>query len=493
MTAKTSAQARGHVVVVGGGIAGLAAMERLTASAPGVGVTLLESRDRLGGHVRTEREGGFVMETGPDVFLAAKPDGMDFCRRLGIAHRVIETEPAAKGALVMRRGRLVPVPEGMSGLVPARMLPVAKTRLLSLRAKLRLAGEYLVPARRDDTDESVEQFVVRRFGREMYDRLLEPLLSGIVAGDGRHLSMAALFPQLREQERTHGGLLRAMLAVRQAAPAAPASPLAPGPRGLVSLAGGLGEMVERFERAHDRGNGHDWLRRIRRGVAAERLERMDGGYRVMLAGGETLDADAVIVAAPAFGAAQLLRRLDAPLAAALGEIEYASTLTISVAVPSGAVPALPRGTGYTVPRHEGRPVLACTFTSAKFAGRAPAGHTLFRLFLGGAGRGDFVDLPDAELTRVATDELRDVLGVARAPLFVRINRLPRAMPQYAVGHLDLLARLDARLAQHPALALAGAAYRGVGIPDCIRSGRAAADRVLNAITVTDRAKGRVLT
>lgn len=477
-----------HVVIVGGGIAGVAAMERLASREPAVRVTLLEARERLGGHIRTERQDGFLMETGPDVILAAKPEGMDFCRRLGLSRRVIETEPAAAGSLVMRRGRLLPMPDGMSGLVPTRMAPVATTRLLSPLAKLRVACEYVVPVRREESDESVERFVVRRFGRGMYDRLLEPLLTGIVAGDGGRLSMAALFPQLREQERRHGSLLRGMLAGRRAAPGAPH---AQGPRGLVSLAGGLSEMVEQFEHAHDRAPARDRLRRIRRGAAVERVERVGERYMVTLAGGETLGADAVIVAVPAFAAAQLLQPLDAGLASALREVEYASTVTISVALPSAAVPALPRGTGYTVPRAEGRAVLACTFTSAKFGGRAPSGHTLFRFFLGGAARGDFVERSDAELTRIVCDELRDVLGVTRMPALVRINRLPRAMPQYAVGHLDLLARMDARIERHGALALAGAAYRGVGIPDCIRSGRRAAERVLNVITVTNPARGRV--
>ena len=469
-----------HVVIIGGGIAGLAAMEQLRTRAPELRVTMLEALDRVGGHIRTDREGGYVMESGPDVFLAAKPWAMALCRKLGIADRIVGTSAAVKGSLVLRQGRLVPVPDGMSGLVPARIAPFVVTRLLSPLAKLRVGLEYLLAPRVSDDDESVEQFVVRRLGREMYDRLLEPLLSGIFAGDGRKLSMAAAFPQLREQERRHGGLLRGVLAARRvkARAAAPSDV----PTGLVSLQGGLGVLVEALEGMHAVTVDGSRHRSIRRGTRAEQITPTEGGgYTIVVAGGETIHADAVIVAAPAYAASPLLRTVDATLATLLAEIQYASTVTVSVTFRSSAIRTLPRGTGYTVPRAEGRSVLACTFASSKFADRAPAGRTMFRFFLGGAGRGDFVDRCNGELRSIVRAELRDVLGVTATPELVRINRLPRAMPQYAVGHLELLARIDACLSSRPSLALAGAAYRGVGIPDCIRSGEAAADRALAAL------------
>lgn len=474
-----------HVVIIGGGIAGLAAMKQLTAQAPALRVTLLEARERVGGHIRTVREDGFIMEAGPDVFLAAKPSAVALCRKLGIADRIVGTSAAAKGSLVLRRGRLVRVPDGMSGLVPARFAPFVATRLLSPGAKLRVGLEYLLPPRTSDEDESVEHFVVRRLGREMYDRLLEPLLSGIFAGDGRKLSIAAAFPQLREQERRHGGLLRGVLAARRLREHGEVPHGAP--TGLVSLRGGLGELVQALEGMHATSADGSVGRIIRRRARAEHLERAGArGYRIVLTGGETLHADAVIVAAPAFEAAALLRGIDPTLSAVLGEIEYASTVTISVALRSATVGTLPRGTGYMVPRAEGRSVLACTFASSKFAERAPSGRTMCRFFLGGAGRGDFVDRPDAELLSIVRTELREVLGVTAPPELVRINRLPRAMPQYAVGHLGLLARIDACLSPLPTIALAGAGYKGVGIPDCIRSGEAAADRVLMRLRDADQ-------
>ena len=467
-----------HVVIIGGGIAGLAAMEQLSAQAPTVRVTLLEARRRVGGHIRTDREAGCIMEAGPDVFLAAKPAAVALCRTLGIADQIVGTSAAAKGSLVMRRGRLVRVPEGMSGLVPARIAPFVATRLLSPAGKLRVGLEYFLAARNSDEDETMEHFVVRRLGREMYDRLLEPLLSGIFAGDGRNLSIAAAFPQLRDQEQRHGGLLRGVLAGRRVREHGEVSN--PAPAGLVSLKRGLGDLVEALERVHATRTLDG--RAIRRCARVEHLERCGADeYRIVLTGGESIQADAVILATPAFEAAPLLRGIDATLSSVLGEIEYASTVTISVVLKSASVGTLPRGTGYIVPRAERRSVLACTFASAKFADRAPADRTVFRFFLGGAGRGDFADRPDDELLRAVRSELRGVLGVTAAPELVRINRLPRAMPQYTVGHLARMATIDTRLAAFPVIALAGAGYRGVGIPDCIRSGAAAADRVLTGL------------
>ncbi len=468
-----------QVIVVGGGISGLATVERLarqSSAADPVRVTLLESSDRVGGVIRTDRTDGFLLEAGPDVILAAKPPGVEMCERLGIADRLQETPPAAKGSFILDGHTLRRIPEGMTGIIPSQVRPFVSTPLLSPIAKLRVGLEYLLPPRRDDGDESVEQFVVRRIGREMYERLVEPLLSGIFAGDGSRLSITATFPQLRALEREHGGLIRGMLATRgRITP----NPTNTRPAGLVSLRGGLGELIDALER--------DIARRpvdIRRRTPVQRVSRINpGGHElaVTLAGGETLVADAVVVATPAHVASRLLRELDAPLAADLGAIDYASTVTISVAFHSADVRRRFAGTGYTVPRALGRPVLACTFTSNKFEGRAPSGYTLFRLFLGGAGRPDFAGRPDDELLTIVRAELREVLDISAEPVLVRINRFDRVMAQYNLGHPDRLGRIEQRLAGIPGLALAGNGYRGVGIPDCIASGQRAADSVVAAL------------
>ena len=472
-----------QVVIVGGGISGLAAAERLLSDA-GSGappnVTLLEASERLGGVIRTDREDGFLLEAGPDVILAAKPAGIEMCERLGLAERVIATRPAAKGSSILDGRRLRPIPDGMNGVIPSRLWPFVTTPLLSPIGKLRVAAEYLLPAQRSDRDESIEQFVVRRLGREMYERLVEPLLSGIFAGDGSRLSLGATFPQLRELERDRGGLIRGTLAARRGASSAN-RPVSKRAMGLVSLQGGLGEIVDTLEHTLNYRFAVQGAIRFRCDARVERVTRSSEGARgfgVTLAGGETVDADAVVVATPAPVSAAILRSLDAVLASELDTIEYASTVTINVAYHSRDVRTVLAGTGYTVPRKLGRPVLACTFTSNKFEGRAPPDYVLLRLFLGGAGRGDFTRRSDDELRQIVQTEMREVLGITAAPVLVRINRYDRVMAQYNLGHLDRLTRIDQRLVRLPGVALAGNAFRGVGIPDCIASGRRAAELVL---------------
>lgn len=486
-----------RVVIVGGGIAGLTALEHLTRAAPDVEAVLVEAGDRLGGHVRTEHDAGYVMEVGPDVILAAKPAALELAQRVGLAERVVGTDPAARGSYILGRRGLQRLPEGLTGLVPSRIAPFVTTPLLSPLGKLRVGLEYFIPPRGDDVDESIESFVVRRLGREMYEHLVEPLLSGISAGDGSRLSMAAMFPQLRSMEREHGGLIRAMLAQRRRSSGAGrgggmgAPPR--NPSGFVSFDGGLGSLPAAIEAEIARRAAAGVRASIRTGARTDRIEHVMAGaplpgddaprrrFVLALADGSRLEADAVIVAAPAFAAAEMLRGLDPSLASQLGAVEYASTVTISLAYPREAVRLTLDATGYIVPRAVGRPVLACTWASAKFTGRAPDDRVLFRLFLGGAGRGSFVDHDDADLRAVARAEMRDIMGIAAPPVLERIHRLPRAMPQYDVGHLERVAAIEAAARRMPGLALAGAAYRGVGIPDCVRSGERAAGDILREL------------
>jgi oxygen-dependent protoporphyrinogen oxidase len=467
----------GHVAIIGGGISGLSALEELTRVAPSLQVTLLEGSPRLGGHIRTERSGGFLMEAGPDVILAAKPAAVELARRVGLGDRLHGTNPRVKGSYILSGKRLLPMPDGLTGLVPSRFTPFATTPLVSPLGKLRVGMEYFIPPRRNAPDESIQSFVTRRLGREMYERLVEPLLSGISAGDGAKLSMEAMFPQLRAYERENGGLVKGMLATKRKMRAAKT---AAGPRqpafGFISLPGGLEELVVGIEREVRKREPTGTRVKIRTGARVERVERGgdSGGYTVTLADGETLAVDAVILATPAYHTAAFVRSVDEELAAALRGIEYASTVTISVAYPESDVTRPLDASGYVVPRIQGRPVLACTWVSSKFEGRSPGGHALFRLFLGGAGRGSFVERSDAELLEIVRGEMRDVMGITAEPELARVNRFDRAMPQYHVGHLDRVARIRDQAARHPGLLVAGAAFGGVGIPDCVKSGVAAA-------------------
>ena len=459
-----------HVVVIGGGISGLAAAEHLSRQEPQLRLTLLEASPRLGGHIRTEQRDGFVMEAGPDVLLAAKPAAIELAKRVGLEARLVGTSPTARGSYVSTRAGLVRMPEGMTGLVPSRARPFITTPLLSPANKLRVALEYLVPPRRDDTDESVESFVVRRLGRGMYERFAEPLLSGISAGDGARLSMATMFPQLRALEREYGGLIRGMIASRRNAIGRPAG--APSP--FVSFPGGLRELVDAVVRTITERDPVGERVRLRTRSPVRVVRRAEEGFEIELNTGAAMFADAVIVATPAFVTSALLASVDSELASRLSGIDYESTATVSLAFGSAAVRRPLAGTGYVVPRKLGRAALACTWASAKFAGRAPQGYALFRVFLGGAKRPLRDGASDDELRAIALEEMREVMGIKAPPVLWRVDRFDRAMPQYHVEHLDRVAAIMSRASQVPGLYLAGAAYGGVGIPDCVSSGERAA-------------------
>jgi len=459
------------IVIVGGGITGLAAAHGLEQLSPDGDIILVEAGSRLGGKLLTERVDGFVIEAAPDSFLSSKPRGLGLSLEIGLRDRLQGPDEERRRTYVMRRGRLYPMPEGLSGLIPSRLAPVARSKLLSPSGKLRLALDYLLCARPEDGDESLASFVRRRLGSEAYARLVEPLMAGIYAGDGEELSLAATFPQLRNIELEYGSLIKGIRASRKA----PAVSSAQWPA-FVTLRDGMAELVAATERRLNRTC-------VKAGTRICSVTVGEGGYVLHLSDGSVLRAGAVILATPAFVSADLLESLDAELAATLRSIPYVSTATISVAYPLAEIPRPLDGYGYIVPRLEGRPILACTWTSTKFPNRAPAGYTLVRAFIGRAGQPDPLRLSDQELLALVRQELRDVLGVTAAPVLHRIHRWPDAMPQYTLGHLDRLALIDQRLAAHPGLFLAGAAYRGVGIPDCIQSGEEAAASALSPARV----------
>lgn len=464
------------VLVIGGGIAGLAAAHRVAEAGHGGGLVLVEREPRLGGKVATERVDGFVIEGGPDCFLAAKPAGLELCRALGIEERVRGTDPRLQRSFVKRDGLLHELPAGLTGLVPSRIGPLLTTSVLSVPGRLRAALELVVPRRRDGAEETVAGFVRRRFGAEAWDWLVEPLLSGIFAGDGSRLSLPATFPMLVDLERRHGGILRMMLLESLVPRRSPEEARAGPAQGFVTLAGGLGELVDALEASLPPGA-------IRRGAAVGELERRGDLYEAVLTDGTRLAAPAVVLATPAFAAADLVDPFDPELAATLREIPFVSSATVSVAFGAADVPRTLPGYGYVTPRVEGGDVVACTWTSNKFPGRAPGDGVLLRFFLGRAGREEIAAAGDEEIRAVIRAELGRVLGIRVEPMLWRIYRWPRGLPQYTLGHPRRMQRIAARLALNPGLTLAGASYRGVGLPDCIASGRAAAEAALARLKV----------
>jgi protoporphyrinogen/coproporphyrinogen III oxidase len=463
-----------RLVVVGGGIAGLAAAHRAQELARIRGVsldlTLIEARPRLGGTIATEHVDGFLVEAGPDSFLSEKPWALALCQRLGAEDRLVRTDDRFRTVFVLFRGRLHPLPAGFQLLAPTRLAPFLTSRLFSWPGKLRMALDLVLPRGAGD-DESLAGFVRRRFGGEALERVAQPLVAGIYTADPDTLSLAATMPRFRELERDSRSVI---LGLRRAARRAPATAGASGARWslFVTLRAGMEELVRLLGERLAPGA-------VRCKERVTGLERCGRGWRLGLADGSSVDADGVILAAEAHQCARFLRSVDPPLAQLLAEIRYASSAIVTLAYRRSDVAHPLDGFGFVVPRGERRPILACTFSSVKYPERAPAGHALLRVFLGGALDDQVLGSDDASLEMIARREVERVLGISAEPVLSRVGRHPAAMPQYLVGHLDRIDAIDRRLAAHPRLALAGGAYRGVGIADCVRSGEAAAERLLD--------------
>jgi oxygen-dependent protoporphyrinogen oxidase len=471
-----------RVVIAGGGIAGLAAayylQKKAAEEAVEVHITVLEAGERWGGKITTDRKDGFVVEGGPDTFLRTKPWALSLCRELGLEQRLHGTNPDKKNTYVLRDGELHPLPDGLTMMIPTQIAPMVRTNLLSWPEKMRMGLDFLIPPRPLDSDESLGEFVSRRLGRAAYENLIEPLMSGIYAGDGDRLSLQATFPYLRDLELKHGGLVKGALAVRRQrangkpAPASNRSIFLTPTTGLAEI---VEALVDRLQIA-----GAD----LRLKTTVARVLPASGendDYLVELADGQTLQVQAVILATPAYVSGDLLVGMDAGLASQLDEIEYVSTATISLGYRKSDLARPLDGYGYVIPREEGRKALACTWTSTKFPHRAPAEHALLRVFVGRAGQEAQLPWDEEGLLEVAKEELRLTLGITADPVIERVYIWERAMPQYNLGHPERLERIQARLRDWPGLALAGNGYDGIGIPDCIHSGEEAAKGILASL------------
>lgn len=463
-----------RVVVVGGGIAGLAAARRLEILAPEAELVLFERTERLGGKLLTERGDGFVVEGAADSFLTRKERGVQLCEELGLGHELVGRRPENARSFVRSGDELHPLPEGLTGMIPTNLEALAESTLLSPEGKQRLAGEPSISAAPPGGDESIASFVTRRLGREAYVRLVEPLMTGIFGGDGEQLSLQATFPKLRALELEHGSVIRGLAAAPTDDAYPPFVTLRSGMETLVSaLAGSLGRT------------------RILLRFIADRVERGPRGFVVRVRAGGTMEADGVVVAGPAFAAAKLLAGLDPELASAHDGIPLASSAVVTLAYREDQVRHQLDGYGYVVPAAEGSEVLACSWSSSKWEGRAPDGYVLLRVYAGRFGQRDLTRIDKDELLDIAREEVR-FLGIEGGPQREWIHRWRYGMPQYVLGHPQRLQRIEAALAHHPGLALAGAAYHGVGIPDCIRSGEQAAESVARSLapepTETSEAK-----
>lgn len=479
MTASASTQPSARrAVVIGGGLAGLAAAESLAGA--GWRITLVESSGRLGGVIETVRQDGWLVERSADSFLAVRPEGTALVERLGLSGQLIGVEPRVRRALILHRGRPVPVPAGFRLLAPGRLSSILTTPLLSPAGRLRVAAERFV-SRGTDSDESLERFAVRRLGREAFERLVQPLVAGIWTADPAKLSMAAACPEFLEMERRSGSLSAGeRLRLRSTGSASHAAGARYGQ--FVTLAAGM-ETLPRTLGRQLATSGIDFLTAaVERLDRPARLDHATGGWRVQLQpqGGiaTSLEADAVVVAVPAPAAAAILGGVDRELSAALGGIEYAGSAVVSLGFARDDVAHPLDAAGIVVPRIEGRRILAASFSSSKFPGRAPEGHVLVRTFVGGALDPSAALLDDEQLVALVRRELADVIGARGTPKLVQIDRWTRAMPQYHLGHVQRVATIRRRLEGIAGLAIAGAAYEGVGIPQTIASGQAAAAKLI---------------
>ena len=473
-----------RIVIIGGGISGLAAVYRVAelseAHQQPFHLTLVEATSRLGGIIQTQQRDGFILERGPDSFISEKPEAIELARRLGIESRLIQTNEQNRRSFIVRGGRLRPVPEGFQLLAPSRFWPFVTSDIFSLTGKLRMSAELFLPRRHTNgsDDESLASFVRRRFGREALERMAQPMVGGIYTADPESLSLRATLPRFLDMEEKHRSLILSMWrkarANRQTGVSGPRYSL------FLSFDTGMQVLVDRLSNLRSQISGLQQIE-IRLNARVKKLECANQHatiWRVTFDNTETIEADAVCVAVPSFTAASLLTDLAPELSGHLREIKFASTATINMAYRRDEVAHKLDGFVFVVPRIENRSLIACSFSSVKFPGRAPDGHVLFRAFVGGALQPEMLDLDDSEMVSRVEQDLIALLGISGKPLFSEVARWKNSMPQYTLGHLARVEQIENELTRFPGLTLAGNSYRGAGIPDCISGGERAADAMM---------------
>ncbi len=463
-----------RIAIIGGGISGLSAayaIEKKRQSGTPVEYVLFESSPRLGGVLVTDRVDGCLVEAGPDSFLTEKPWAADLCCKIGLGDQLIGSNDSERKTYIVARGKLVEMPDGLMFMVPTKIMPTVFSPLFSLRTKIRMATEWFHPPRKasKDEDETVAEMVKRHYGSEMVDLLADPLLSGVYGGEASQLSVRAVLPRFADMESKHGSLGRAMLAARKKMGAAANVPTRPL---FTSLKEGMQQMVDALVARLD-------TNALKTSSPVLSVIPQDNGWTVC-AKYKTDHFDAVIIATPTHAAAALLETADEKLSRDLSEIQYSSSVTVTLGYDEKVRRSLPPGFGFLVPRSAGRRMLAATFVHNKFPHRAPENRAIVRCFLGGARDEEILQSSEQEILQIVRDELRQIVGNAldAEPLFARVYKWKSAMAQYSVGHLERLQRIESLRQKLPGLALAGNGYSGIGVPDCVRSGAEAAGKVL---------------
>jgi oxygen-dependent protoporphyrinogen oxidase len=481
-----------RIVIIGGGISGLAAANRLVELSQSTRQTfqiaLLEASERLGGTILTEQRDGFLLERGPDSFISEKPEAVALACRLGLESRLRQTNEAYRRSFIVRQGKLRAVPEGFQLLAPSRMWPFLTSRIFSLEGKLRMAGDLLLPRKKRNVvdDESLADFVRRRLGREALERMAQPMVGGIYTANPETLSLRATLPRFLELEQEHRSIILGMWrrgrsvspAEKQGTSGARYSLFLSFDDGMSVLTDALAKKLAGYP------VGQDGVQvALRVNTRADKVERnvarSGSAWKVTTDWGDTLEADAVCVALPAHQAASLLQKTNRQLVDSLKQIKYASTATVNLGYRRSDIKHPLNGFGFVVPFIERRSVLACTFSSVKFPGRAPDDHVLLRAFVGGALQPELLELEESKLLARVRADLRALLGIEDNPLFSEVTTWLNSMPQYEVGHLERIRLIEKKLSELPGLTLCGNSYRGAGIPDCVRSGETAAENIAN--------------
>jgi len=472
-----------RVAIIGGGISGLSAaftLEEKRKSGAPVEYVVFESSPRLGGVLVTDHVDGCIIEAGPDSFLTEKPWAADLCRKIGLGAQLIGSNDVDRKTYIVVKNKLVVLPDGLMFMVPTKIMPTVFSSLFSVRTKLRMAAEWFHPPRKATEDETVAAMVQRHYGSEMVDLLADPLLSGVYGGEAAHLSVRAVLPRFAEMEAKYGSLGRAMLAARTkmaAVAKGPAKPL------FSSLKDGMQQMIDALVARLD-------AKALKTSSSVQAVSRQhqnqsqnNGNGWAVQSGHESDHFDAVIIATPTPAAAAMLESADPSLARDLADINYGSSVTVSLGYDEKVRRSLPPGFGFLVPRSEGRRMLAATFVHNKFPHRAPENRAIVRCFLGGARDEQILQSSDAEILQIVRDELRGIISLTAEPLFARVYKWKSAMAQYSVGHLERLQRIESLRRKLPGLALAGNGYSGIGVPDCVRSGADAVGNVLAQIGI----------
>lgn len=478
-----------RVVVIGGGIAGLSAAYSLREHqkhGEDFEIVILEKNPNVGGNIKTEKVNGFLIEGGPDCFLSEKPWAMELCKRLGLGVELLPTNEKNRRTFVLSGGKLHELPEGVILMIPTKIMPLALSSLITLRGKLRMALELFIPKKKEKGDESLGDFVRRRLGKEALDKIAEPLVAGVHAGDPETMSIRSSFPKFVQLEEEHGSLIRGMLkrmaSMRKSKASAPKPDKrqANGPKVtmFMTLKGGLSEMIDTLTSSLLKFKNTS----ITANETVTGIVKEGNSYEVRLADNNSIKADAVIIAAPAYAASSLLSGLDPELSQKLLTIPYVSTATVSIAFKRSDIKHPLNGFGFVVPRAEKRRIMAATWTSVKFKYRSPEDSVLIRCFVGGAKNSELVDLSDEEMARMVREELKDIMGIDAKPVVTRVYRWKLSMPQYTIGHEERVNWIEERISKLPGLYVTGSAYHGIGISDSVRNGEVVAKKALHYLS-----------